>query len=158
MTSKQTVDVMVDGGKASAGPPLGPALGPTGVNINEVINEINKKTADFAGMKIPVKVIIDTDTKNFEVTVGSPPTSALIKKEAGIEKGTQDGSVVGNLTFDHLMKIVNMKRDSLLANDLRGAVKEILGTCRTMGVTIEGIPAKEMRGEIDNGKFDDKIK
>ena len=157
MTSK-VVDVMVDGGKASAGPPLGPALGPTGVNINEVINEINKKTADFAGMKIPVKIIIDTDTKKFDVTVGLPPTSVLIKKELGIEKGTKDGSVIGNMTFDQLIKIAKMKMDSLLANDIRGAVKEILGTCKTMGVTVEGVSAKEMTRKIDNGEFDDKFK
>jgi len=81
----QTVDALIEGGKATAAPPLGPALGPTGVNIGQVIAEINKKTADFKGMKVPIKVHI-TDDKEFSVTVGTPPVSQLIKKEAGIEK------------------------------------------------------------------------
>ena len=79
------IKAMVDGGKASAGPPIGPALAPTGVNIGEVVAKINEKTASFAGMKVPIKVIINAN-KTFEIEVGSPPMSALIKKEAGISK------------------------------------------------------------------------
>ena len=82
----QTVDALVEGGKASAAPPLGPALGPLGVNIGQVVAEINKKTADFKGMQVPVKVIIDTDTKEFEIKIGTPPAAELIKQEAGIKK------------------------------------------------------------------------
>ena len=78
--------VMVDGGKASAGAPLGPALGPTGVNIGQVVAKINEKTAAYTGMKVPIKVIINRD-KSFEIEVGSPPISALIIKEAGVQKG-----------------------------------------------------------------------
>jgi len=77
---KQTVDAMVEGGKATAAPPLGPALGPLGVNIGQVISEINKKTADFKGVQVPVKIIVDED-KNVTITVGTPPASALIKQE-----------------------------------------------------------------------------
>lgn len=155
--AKETVETMVDAGNASAGPPLGPALGPTGININEVITAINKKTSDFTGMKIPVKVIIDTETKNFEIKIGSPPTSALIKKELNLEKGTQDGTAVGNLDLDQLMKIVNMKKDSLLAGDIKGAVKEVAGTCNSLGVTIEGMPARDFTSELNSGKFNDKM-
>ena len=75
----EKVEALVEGGKASAGPPLGPALGPMGVNIGEVINQINEKTKDFKGMKVPVIVIIDG--KNFKIKVGTPPISAMIKKE-----------------------------------------------------------------------------
>ncbi|MEA3255873.1 MAG: 50S ribosomal protein L11 [Candidatus Altiarchaeota archaeon] len=155
--AKETIGTMVEAGNASAGPPLGPALGPTGININEVINSINEKTSDFTGMKIPVKVIIDTETKNFEIKVGSPPTSALIKKELGLEKGTQDGTPVGNLGFDQLIKIVNMKKDSLLANDIKGAVKEVAGSCLSLGVTIEDMSAKDFTSELDSGKFNDRF-
>ena len=158
MAAKQTIDLLVDGGKASAGPPLGPALGPTGVKVNEVVNAINEKTASYGGMKVPVKVVIDISTKKFDIVLGSPPTSALIKKECGILKGTNDGSVVGNITFDQLMKIVNMKKDEFLANDLKGAVKEVLGTCRSLGVTIDSISAKDLTSAINDGKFDDKFK
>ncbi len=85
--AKETVEALVEGGKATAAPPLGPALGPKGVNIGQVVAEINKKTESFKGMQVPVKVIIDPDTKEFEITVGTPPASSLIKKETGIEKG-----------------------------------------------------------------------
>jgi len=151
------VEALVDGGNASGGPPLGPALGPTGVNINQVVSAINEKTKDMAGMKIPVKVIIDPSTKEFEIEVGSPPTSALIKKELNLEKGTGDNNPVGNLSFDQLLKITKMKRDSLLAEDLKGAVKEVIGVCQSVGVTIEGKPTKEITAEIDEGKWDDGI-
>lgn len=152
--TKETIETMVEAGNASAGPPLGPALGPIGININEVINAINEKTSDLKGMKIPIKVIIDTETKKFEIKLGSPPTSALIKKELNLEKGTQDGTSVGNLSLNQLMRIVNMKRDSLLANDIKGAVKEVAGTCGSLGVTVEGISAKDFTSELNSGKFD----
>ncbi|HDI72869.1 MAG: 50S ribosomal protein L11 [Candidatus Altiarchaeales archaeon] len=155
--AKETIETMVEAGNASAGPPLGPALGPIGININEVINTINEKTSDLKGMKIPIKVIIDTETKKFEIKLGSPPTSALIKRELSLEKGTRDGTPVGDLSLDQLMKIVNMKRDSLLANDIKGAVKEVAGTCGSLGVTIEGISAKDFISELNSGKFNNRL-
>lgn len=158
--AKETIEILVDAGNASAGPPLGPALGPTGVNINEVVSAINEKTSDLRGMKVPVKVIIDIGKKEFEIRIGSPPTSALIKKELGLEKGRKgkDDGAVGNISIDQLMKIVNMKKDSLLANDIKCAVKEIVGSCSSIGITIEGMSAKEFTVELDSGKFDDRLK
>ena len=88
MGSKQTISSLVTGGEASAGPPLGPALGPMGVNIMEVISAINEKTNEFKGMKIPVTVSIDSETKKWEIEVGIPSASALILKEANIQKVT----------------------------------------------------------------------
>ncbi len=88
MGDKKTVSALVNGGEASAGPPLGPALGPIGVNILQVVNTINEKTKDFPGMKVPVKVEVDTTTKQFTVEVGVPPTAALIIKESGVTKGS----------------------------------------------------------------------
>ena len=78
MGDKQTISSLVTGGEASAGPPLGPVLGPIGVNIMEVINAINEKTKEFQGMKIPVSVIVDTESKKCEIEVGIPSASALI--------------------------------------------------------------------------------
>jgi len=80
-----TIKALVDGGKASAGPPLGPALGPLGVNIIQIVNTINDKTKQFEGMKVPVKVIVDPKTKKFEVEVGTPPASSLILNELKLE-------------------------------------------------------------------------
>ena len=74
-------------GKATPGPPLGPALGPLGVNVVQVVAKINEKTKAFEGMKVPVKVIVDPKTKTFEIKVGTPPTSALLVKEIRLRRG-----------------------------------------------------------------------
>jgi len=156
--AKETVESLVDGGNASAGPPLGPALGPTGVNIGKVIAAINEKTADYKGMKVPVKVIIDTDRKDFEIKVGSPPASSLLKKEAGLETGTKDGKPIADISFDKLLKVTKMKRDTLLANDLKAAVKEIAGTCVSVGLTIDGQSPKAFIAAVNAGKYDENLK
>lgn len=151
---EKVISAMVEGGKASAGPPLGPALGPLGVNIGEVINQINEKTRDFKGMTVPVKVIVDTQTKEVRVEVGSPPTSALIKKELGIEKalGNREGELP-NLSFEQVVKIAKMKRENMLANSLKSAVKEVLGTCVSMGVLVDGKDPREIQRLIDQGEY-----
>jgi large subunit ribosomal protein L11 len=156
--AKETVEILVDGGKASAGPPLGPALGPTGINVGNVVSAINEKTKDYAGMKVPVSVIIDSITKTFEIEIGTPPTSALIKKELGLERGSQKAEIVGNLTIDQLIKVTNMKKSKLLGNSLKTAAKEVVGVCVSMGVTVENVNPREFCAEIDSGKYDDKFK
>src|ERR671922_2902915 len=103
----QSVEVLVDGGKATAGPPLGPALGPLGVNVLQIVNKINDLTRSYAGMKVPVKVLVDVDDKTFDVEVGTPTTSALIVKELGVEtaSGTPKATKVGNLSVEQLVKL-----------------------------------------------------
>lgn len=152
---KVTVQALVDGGKATLGAPLGPALGPLGVNIGQIVATINEKTKSFEGLKIPVKVIVDKDTKSFEVEVGTPPVSALIKKELGIETGAKaKGEVVGNITLEQIVKVAKMKGSASLAKGMKAAVNEILGTCVSMGVTCEGKSAKEVIKEVNEGKHD----
>jgi len=155
--AKEKIDVLIEGGKATAAPPLGPALGPMGVNIGEVVNSINEKTKEFAGMKVPVKVIIDKDTKQFDIKVGTPPASALIKKEAGIAKGAQNPATdhVADLKIEQVIKIAKMKQDSLLGKDNFSMAKEIIGTCNSMGVMVEGKPAKQFFSVIEEHR--DKI-
>lgn len=155
----ETVEALVDGGKASAGPPLGPALGPLGVNIMQVINEINDKTKQFQGMKVPVKVVIDPKTKNFEISVGTPPATSLILNELGLEKGSGSAKThkIGDLTVDQAIKVAKMKYDNLLGADLKHKTKEIIGTCTSIGVTVEGKKPTEVCQAIDNGDFDDKF-
>jgi large subunit ribosomal protein L11 len=154
----KTIDVIVDGGKASAGPPLAPALAPLGVNIGQVVSKINEATKDFAGMKIPVKVHVDPKTKQFTVEVGSPPTAEIVKKEAGIEKGagTKDAPA-GNITFERLVAVSKSKRNSL-GKSLKETLKEVLGTCVSMGVTVDGKNAKEVIKEVNEGKHDSLLK
>jgi large subunit ribosomal protein L11 len=156
---KQSIDVMVDGGKASAGPPLGPALGPLGIKIDKVIGAINEKTKDFDGMTVPVKVLVDPSTKEFDIEVGSPPTSALIKKELGIEKGSGAAreETAGDLSMENAIKIAGMKKDDMLAKDAKAGVKEVLGVCVSMGITVEGKSAKEVQVEIDQGAYNDVL-
>jgi len=157
---KQTVDALVAGGKASAAPPLGPALGPLGVNIGKIIADINKKTASFAGMQVPIKVIVDSDTKDYEITVGTPPTSQLIKKEAGVEKGSGNPKAdkIADLKIEQIIKIAKMKEDSLTGVTLKNKVKEVMGTCHSMGVMVEGVSGSEAIALTNSGKFDQEIK
>ncbi len=155
----ETVEALVEGGKASAGPPLGPALGPMGVNIMQIINTINDKTKSFEGMKVPVKVIIDPKTKDFEIEVGTPPAASLILNEIGAEKGSGAPSThkIGNLTIDQAIKVAKMKYDNLLGKELKQKTKEIIGTCVTMGVTVEGKKPQETQKAIDEGEYDSKF-
>jgi large subunit ribosomal protein L11 len=156
MGDKKTVSALVTGGEASAGPPLGPALGPLGINVLQVVNTINDKTKDFSGMKVPVKVEVDPDTKKFTVEVGIPPTTALIAKEAGITKGsgTAGKDYVGNISMENIVKIARMKIDISYAIDLKNAAKEIIGSCVSSGIKIENKPAKEIYADVNNGQFD----
>jgi large subunit ribosomal protein L11 len=158
--AKQSIDVLVQGGKATAAPPLGPALGPLGVNIGLVVNKINEKTKSFAGMQVPVKVIVDSSTKEFEITVGTPPASALIKKEAGIEKGASNPLTdkVADIKIEQIIKIAKMKEDDLLGKTLKQKIKEVIGTCRSMGILVEGVPADQATAQVNQGKFDEKIR
>ena len=147
------ISSLVDGGKASAGPPLGPALGPLGVNINEIIGQINEKTKAFEGIKIPVKVIVDAGTKKFRIEVGSPTTSALRMKELGISSGAKTKEeVVGNLTLDQVKKIAGSKEATMYGNTLADRVKQILGTCKSMGVNCDNESPMAMIKKISSGE------
>ena len=154
-----TVEALVEGGKASAGPPLGPALGPLGVNIMQIINAINDKTKQFEGMKVPVKVTIDSKTKKFDIEVGTPPASSLILKELNLEKGSGAPSSrkIGNITVDQAIKIAKMKQDGLLGKDLKKKTKEIIGTCVSIGITVEGKKPQDIQKAIDEGVYDSKF-
>ena len=156
----ETVEALVEGGKASAAPPLGPALGPLGVNIGEIVNAINEKTGSFKGMQVPVKVEVDTSTKEFTISVGTPPASELIKKEANLTKGSANPKeeMVADLRIEQLIKVAKMKEDALLGKTLKDKIKEVLGTCRSMGILVEGKKAGETLIDVNEGKFDKQIK
>ncbi|WJI09102.1 50S ribosomal protein L11 [Methanobacterium sp. CWC-01] len=154
--ASETVEILIDGGKATPGPPLGPAIGPLGINMMQVVEQINQKTADFDGMKVPVKIIVDSSTKEFQVEVGTPPTTALIMDELKIEKGSQDPGLekVADLKMEQALKIARMKFDALLSPNYKNAAKEIIGTCVSMGITVEGKDPREVQKEVDEGVYD----
>lgn len=153
---KKQVEALLNGGEANAGPPLGPILGPLGVNLLQIVNKINELTKAYAGMKVPVRVIVDVDTKEFEVEIGTPTTSALVVKELGIQKGSGNPKAekVGNLTMDQVAKIAAMKMPSSYSKTVRTAAKEVMGTCVSLGITIEGKDPREVQKELDQGKWD----
>jgi large subunit ribosomal protein L11 len=160
MGEKKTIDSLIEGGKATAGPPLGPALGPLGVNVLQIVNKINDLTNSYAGMRVPVKITIDVDTKGFEVEVGTPTTSALIVKELNIEKGsgTAGTESVGNLTQEQVINIAKMKITDSFASNIKNMAKEVLGTCVSMGVTVEDSDPREIQKKIDEGEWDKVFK
>lgn len=148
------VEALVPGGKASAGPPLGPALGPLGVNVAQVVAKINEETKDLNGMQVPVKVIVKSRTE-FEIEVGTPPTSALIIKEVGAEKGTGDKTTIGDLTMEQVLKIANIKRKGLLSKSLKNAAREVIGTAGSVGATVDGMSSKDAQLAVASGKYDE---
>lgn len=162
--SKITIQALIEGGKATMGPPLGPQLGPSGVNPGLVIAAINEKTSAFIGMSVPIKVIVDKDAKTFEIEVGTPPTSGLIKGELGLkepvkeEAGVKGKKTIGNLTFDQVVKIAGMKRSATLAKTLKAGAMEVMGTCVSLGVTVEGKKPQEVQAEVKEGKWDKQLK
>ena len=156
----QTVEALIEGGKATAAPPLGPALGPTGLNIGQVVAEINAKTSDMKGMQVPIKVIVDTASKSFTIEIGTPPAAALIKKEAGVEKasGSAGSESIADLLMEQIIKIAKIKDQALMGKDLKAKVKEVIGTCQSMGILVEGLSPKEALRAVEQGRFDEKIK
>lgn len=156
MGDKKQVEALLNGGEATAGPPLGPALGPLGVNVLQIVNKINEMTKAYSGMKVPVRVVVDVETKEFEVEIGTPTTSALVVKELGIAKGSGNPKTekVGNLTMDQVSKIASMKMPSSYAKSVKAAAKEVMGTCVSLGITIEGKDPRDVQKELDQGKWD----
>jgi len=162
--AKITILALVEGGKATPAPPLGPSLAPTGLNIGQVIATINEKTKSFEGMQVPVKVIVDKATRTFEIEVGTPPVSALIKKELGLKEpvkevaGEKGKKPIGNLSVKQVVSIAKKKETGSLAKSLKALVKEVAGTCQSLGATIDGKQGKDFVKEIAAGKHDAELK
>lgn len=150
-----TVEALIEGGKATAGPPLGPALGPTGVNTGQVIAKINEKTKAFAGMKVPIKVLVNDD-KTFDIKVGTPPMSALIKSEMGLASGSSNAKTtkVADMSIDQIKKIAAMKAEDLLGATVKARVLEVAGNCVSVGVSIDGKDPKVFQKDVKAGMYD----
>jgi large subunit ribosomal protein L11 len=157
---KEVIELLVEGGNAKPGPNIGPKLSQLKLNIGEVINRINEATKEFKGLQVPVKIIVDTETRKYEIEVGLPPTSSLLKKEANIEiaKRTKPDEVVGNITMEQVIKVAKIKMKDLNTNDLKSAVKMVLGTALSLGLTVNNRNPKELIKEVDQGLYDNLLK
>ncbi len=144
--------VIVPGGKATPGPPLGPAIAPLGVNVGQLVAKLNEKTKPFEGVEVPVKIIVKAD-KTFDLEIGTPAVPALLKKEMGIDKGAGNrAAACGDVSMDKVVKVAKMKKDALMANSDTALVNQVLGTCVSMGATVEGKKPQEIQKEILAGK------
>jgi large subunit ribosomal protein L11 len=156
----ENVDLLIEGGSASAGPPLGPSLAPIeGVEVGQIVSEINDKTSSFEGMEVPVTVEVDEETGEHTIEVGTPPAAQLIMEEIGIGSGSAEpnNDKVGELSFEQACSVARAKSSDLLGNDLRGCLKEIAGTAQSMGVRIDDTDAYDFQSQVDQGKYDDRI-
>jgi len=153
------VKLLVDGGEMKPGPAIAQKLGPMGINMGKVMQEVNKATLEFKGIKVPVNLDVDPKTKNFKVEVFSPPTSELLKKELGLEKGTSDhkANKIGNCSIEQIIKVAKVKFPNMLAKNFKSAVKSVIGSCTTLGVLTENKVAKDINGDIDKGIYDKEI-
>jgi large subunit ribosomal protein L11 len=151
-----TIEVLVPGGQANPGPPLGPELGPTPVDVQAVVSDINERTSAFDGTEVPITVTYEDDG-SFNIEVGVPPTAALIKDELSFETGSgrPESDFVADMSLDQLKTIAEQKQSDLLAYDTKSAAKEVAGTCVSLGVTIEGNDARSFKERIDEGEYDD---
>lgn len=156
--TKETVDVLIKGGQATPAPPIGPALSQLKVNAAQVVKDINDKTASFKGMEVPVKIIIDTETKKWDIKVGTPPVSALIRKEMKVDKLAfiKEGNktLPGSIKLESIVSIAKSK-DSIPGN-LKNRVLQVLGTCVSGGVLVDGRSPKDVQQDIKNGKIEIK--
>jgi large subunit ribosomal protein L11 len=157
---KVIVKALVTGGSASGGPPIGPAVGPTGINIKDVVDEINDQTMVFKGLTVPVRIECDPETKQFKIFVETPSTASLLLKEVGVEKGSSSclEEKIGDLTFEQVVKVVEAKKETFLDKTFKYAIKTALGTALSIGVTVEGEDPREIQKRLENGEFDNKIK
>lgn len=132
------IKLQLPAGKATPAPPVGPALGQAGVNIPEFCRQFNEKTADQPGMVFPVMIYV-AKNKSFTFEIKTPPASVLIKKEAGLAKGsaTPNKAKVGKLNQDQLRTIAQLKIQDMNCHTLESAMSMIAGTARSMGVTVE---------------------
>ncbi|MBU1178280.1 50S ribosomal protein L11 [Patescibacteria group bacterium] len=136
---KTIVKLQIPAGKANPAPPIGPALGQHGLNIQDFCGTFNEKTKDMGGDIVPVEITIYED-RSFDFICKTPPAAELLKKAAGLEKGSGEPNKtkVGKVTKQQVQEIAEKKMPDLNANDIEAAMKIIEGTAKHMGITVEG--------------------
>ncbi len=136
---KTIIKLQIPAGKANPAPPVGPALGQHGVNIMGFVKEYNARTANMVGSIVPVEITVYTD-RSFTFVTKTPPAYDLLKKAAGVDKGSGEPNrnKVGKVTRAQVREIAALKMKDLNAIDIEGAEKIVMGTARSMGITVEG--------------------
>ncbi len=159
MAKIEKLDLMVEGGNAKPDASVAQKLGPLKVNMSDVMKKINEKTAALKGIKVPVKLEVNVDTKEVNINVGSPPTHELVKKELGLEKGSgmPDKEKVANVGIEQVIKLANMKKEGMYVNSMKAAVKTIAGSMNSAGILIEGMTSDQFNKELEAGKFDREL-
>lgn len=134
---KSVVKIQIQAAKASPAPPIGPSLAPHGINLMMFCKEYNARTAQQAGYIIPATITVFSDN-SFTFTLGTPPTAQLVRKAAGVEKGsgTPNRTKVGKITRKQVKEIAEVKMKDLNAIDMEGAMKQIEGTARSLGIDV----------------------
>lgn len=149
-----TIEFLIPGSQATPGEPIGPQLGPTPVDVQQAVTTINERTASFEGTDVPITLTYEQDG-SFEISVGVPPTSALLKRQAGIERGSgRPEEFVADLTIEQLQTVVEQKQSDLNAYNMTNSAKEIAGTCVSLGITIDGNDPREFAQRVDDGEYD----
>jgi large subunit ribosomal protein L11 len=153
------IKLLVDAGDMKPGPAVGQKLGPLGINMGKVVQEVNEATKKFKGVKVPVELNINKD-KTFTVNVLSPPTTELLKKELGIEKasGLHKKIKAGNASIEQIISVAKTKHPNMLAKDFKSAVKTVVGSCISSEILIESRDPRVIIHEIDEGKYDKEIR
>ncbi len=161
MSDVEVIELLVEGGKAAPGPSTAPKLSALKLNVGEVFAKINQLTKQFEGMDVPVKIIVDKQTRKYEIEIGLPPTSSLLKKEAGIDvaKITKEDKEkgkrwVGNISFEKVLKVTKLKEKELDGKDLKAKVKQVLGTCLSLHLLVDNKDPRDVIKEVDKGIYD----
>jgi|UniRef100_A0A7J2U1G7 large subunit ribosomal protein L11 len=160
MARLKVVKMQVEGGKASNAPPLGPALADAGLNVAEVVDKINKMTEPYKGHTVTIKIAIDLDTKEYNISLELPTTTSLLLSLAGVSEPSGDPAhkKVGNLGLEDVIRVALLKKPELNAKSLKAAIKTILGAARSIGLSVEGKDPKEVMGELNKGLYDDVLR
>lgn len=152
----RTVRLKVKGASASPQPPVGPAIAQLGLDVNEVVSKINELTKHLKDIEVSVLLHVDTDTKNYRIEVKSPSSSSLLLKMAGVSEPSGDPAhkKVGNLSVEDVIKVALMKKNEMNSRSLKAAVKSLVSTASTIGLSVDGKSAKEVIKLIDEGFYD----
>lgn len=148
------IKLLVDAGDMKPGPAIAQKLGPLGINIGKVIEEINKATSAFKGIKVPVNLDVNSKSKTFTAEVLTPPVAELLKKELGVEKGSSAPNKlkIVNASLEQIVSVTKIKQQGMLARDFKRALKSVLGSCISLGILVENKDPRDVTKELDKNK------